>query len=319
VLSDALAYSSVRDVAAWTSLSSVYVAYRTRTTDAGIGRHLRHGQTPVENRGAVWNRTCIYRPRTYRLDTQRTPPPPVRVVILDARELHRAALACLLNNRSELKLVGAAADITHAENLASTRDPDIALIGIEQVAEQLPSMVETLRRARAEMGVLLLSGADSNDFAVRALEMGARGVVSERNSPDILVRAIRRVHQGEVWVERRTAARMLSRAMRQPAGAVAGVRALTTREREIVALVGKGLSNRHVSEKLFISDSTVRNHLTSIFRKLEVHNRMELMVAAYRNGLSTPAARFAGIARDEHDAARHEFKPAGPKQDIRHK
>jgi DNA-binding NarL/FixJ family response regulator len=232
------------------------------------------------------------------MDTERTPPALVRVIILDARELHRAALACLLSNRSELKLIGAAADITHAEHLTSTRHPDIALIGIEQVAEQLPGMVQTLHSARAEMGVLLLSGAESNEFAVRALEMGARGVVSERNSPDILVRAIRRVHQGEVWVERRTAARMLSRVL-QTGSAAAGVRALTSREREIVALVGKGLSNRDVSERLFISDSTVRNHLTSVFRKLGVRNRMEMMVVAYREGLATPNARFAGVPKDE--------------------
>jgi DNA-binding NarL/FixJ family response regulator len=116
------------------------------------------------------------------------------------------------------------------------------------------------------------------------------GVVEKESAPEVLLKAIRKVTEGEVWLDRSMTATVLTE-MSQATGAAksdpeaAKIAMLSAREREVVALLGEGLSNRRIAGQLCISETTVRHHLTSIFSKLEVHDRLQLLLYAYRNKL----------------------------------
>jgi DNA-binding NarL/FixJ family response regulator len=120
------------------------------------------------------------------------------------------------------------------------------------------------------------------------IESGAMGVFMKDQTGDVLGRAIRKVHAGELWLDRTRTANVVSRltgGRRDEEFESAKVQSLTGREREIVALVADGLTNKRIAERLFISEATARNHLTSILGKLELTDRFQLAVYAYRRGL----------------------------------
>jgi len=133
--------------------------------------------------------------------------------------------------------------------------------------------------------VILLVEDQRGDVVARAVGAGVHGVVAPQQPPAVLMKAIQKVHAGEAWVERSRVAGLLQQAARwqDPARGPAGT--LTRRELEIVQLVGEGLRNQDIGRRLFISPATVRNHLSSIFEKLGVADRLGLAVYAFRNGL----------------------------------
>jgi DNA-binding NarL/FixJ family response regulator len=137
--------------------------------------------------------------------------------------------------------------------------------------------------------VLVLTGSSDPEMLTRAMELGAHGVVMKDQPPQVLVKAIEKVASGEIWLDRREMARVLnSLTQRRPDIELQRIASLTKREREIVALVGSGLRNPAIAERLFISEATVRNHLTSILSKLDLTGRFELAVFAFRHGLARP-------------------------------
>ena len=130
-----------------------------------------------------------------------------------------------------------------------------------------------------------------------ALRLGASGIVGKDQPADVLFKAIEKVHAGEVWVDRVLMATILgamsSTGERRTADPEAAkIALLTARERQIIAVVGEGLKNKRIAERLRISEATVRHHLTSIFDKLGVSGRLELTVYAYQHGLSKLPPRF---------------------------
>ena len=126
----------------------------------------------------------------------------------------------------------------------------------------------------------------------KAVEDGVVGVISKTQPPETLIKAIEKVHAGEVWLERSLIANVLGRLSRsQPAVKVdqeaVSINSLSEREKEVVKLIGQGYKNKRISSELCISETTVRHHLTSIYDKLGVSDRLELLVYAHRYGLVT--------------------------------
>ncbi len=217
--------------------------------------------------------------------------PRVRIVLIDEHELFRAGIRSLLGKREGLAVVGEAAGDSEAIEIVKREQPDITLIGAETVDGKgmslLPRIVATAEATR----VLILSGSEDPELQKQAIRLGAIGVVSKNKPADILIKAIERVHAGEAWVDRATIATVLrdlspgNRPRKQDPNEVK-IASLSPREREVIRLVGEGLSARQIAERLFISDITVHHHLTSIYGKLEVTGRLELLIFAYRNGLA---------------------------------
>jgi two-component system nitrate/nitrite response regulator NarL len=217
------------------------------------------------------------------------PPSPIRVLLVDGHALVRAALRLLIDNHFGLQVVGEAANRGEALTNAAEKQPDVIVLdlklGGENVLDFLPELLTVAVTAR----VLVLTEVHDPETHHRAVELGAVGLVLKEQAADVLLRAIEKVHAGEVWLGRTMVAGVLNHLTRRspaPLGSDENkIVTLTVREREIITLLGEGLKNSQIAKRLFVSETTVRHHLTSIFSKLGVHDRLQLVIYAYRHGL----------------------------------
>ena len=215
---------------------------------------------------------------------------PIRLVLLGPNAIGRAGLRLLIENGPNITVIGETASPSEAVRMASHEQPDIILVDLnnhDTHLEFLPSLLEVTRTSR----ILVLMEGPDHELGRLAVRLGATGIVFKDKAPDVLIAAIQKVHAGEAWLDRFTIASVLiemSRGNNRSRGSpdAEGIAELTKREREIITLVALGLRNQQIAERLFISDVTVRHHLTHIFDKLAVSDRFELMLFAYRNGLA---------------------------------
>ena len=185
-----------------------------------------------------------------------------------------------------MTVVGSALDRTGALEAACLR-PDIILLDLvlerENSLDFLPDLIQAAKGAR----VLVLTGVVDPELHLRAVRLGAMGVLLKTESASRLFTAIRKVHSGELWLTRSMMATMIAQANilhRDPEAAKMAT--LTSRERDVIALVGQGRKNKQIGEALFISEKTVGHYMTSIFDKLGVTDRLELLIYAYQHKLA---------------------------------
>jgi DNA-binding NarL/FixJ family response regulator len=212
-------------------------------------------------------------------------------VLVDKHTLVRAGLRSLLENRSEFKVVGEASQPSDALKLVAGDQPDVILLELDwdpdKSLEFIPQFLVAAEKAR----VLLVTGERDERVHQRAARLGAMGVVSKEQPIEVLVKAIIKVNAGEVWFDRSTMADVLREFSRSNAGGPRDpetdkISTLSPREREVILLIGEGLKNHQIAQKLFLSEITVRHHLTSIFAKLGISDRLELIIYAYQHGLA---------------------------------
>ena len=218
---------------------------------------------------------------------------PIRITLIDDHEMIREGLQMLIESSPNLKLVGMAGNSCEAVASVEREQPDVIILDLVLDGESglaiIPQLLEKAKRAR----VLVLTGVLDQEAHREALRLGARGLVLKDKAADVLLKAIDRVHAGEVWFDRSIMSSALSDALKQKVARqvepeAAKIAELTEREHQVIALVCEGLKNKQIAERLFISDSTVRHHLTSIFSKLEISDRLELVIYAYKHGLAKP-------------------------------
>ena len=215
---------------------------------------------------------------------------PIRLLLLGPNAIGRAGLRLLVENGPNITVIGETASPSEAVRLASHEQPDIILVDLDDHdahLEFLPSLFEASTASRV---VVLLEGPD-HELSHSAVRLGATGVVFKDKAPDVLITAIQKVNAGEAWLDRSTIARLLTEMSRGNSKKTCspdeeGIAELTKREREVITLVAVGLRNQQIAERLFISEVTVRHHLTHVFSKLGLTDRFELMIYAYRHGLA---------------------------------
>jgi len=194
----------------------------------------------------------------------------------------------LLDKEPELEFIGMAGSRSEAVEMTIKKRPDLILLDVghdeKDFVDFIPELLGSDRSAR----VLLLTGKRDPDFQKRAVRLGAMGVLSKDSSVEVLVKAIKKIHAGEVWLDRSMLSVLLHERdeTRERNPAEEQIATLTKREREIIALIAEGLKNRQVGKRLFISETTVTHHLSSIFSKLEVSDRLELALYAFRHKLA---------------------------------
>jgi DNA-binding NarL/FixJ family response regulator len=214
----------------------------------------------------------------------------VRVVLADDQVMLRRSLATIIDRMDGLSVVGEAADGLAALELASSARPDVLVMDI-----RMPVMdgIEATRRICADpqlsaVRILVLSMFELDEYVYRALRAGASGFVLKDARPDDLVAAIRRTHAGELSfapsILGRLVEHFLISARTVPAGRALD---LTDRETEVLTLVGRGLSNAEISERLYISMKTVKTHISHLLAKVPARDRAQLVIAAYSSGLVT--------------------------------
>jgi two-component system, NarL family, nitrate/nitrite response regulator NarL len=218
-------------------------------------------------------------------------PRPIRLLLVDDHTLVRAALRMLLESHPRFCIVGEAAEGKTALTLAAREQPDIILLDLRLGECDGAQVIPALREAAPHAQVLILTGIPNLDAHLEALRLGAKGLVSKDQSADTLLTAIEKVHAGQASVEPALLTALLNglspHHKEQPLHPEeVKIGTLSPREREVIALIGQGLRNREIATRLFISETTVRHHLTSIFQKLQVADRLELVIYAYRHGLA---------------------------------
>jgi DNA-binding NarL/FixJ family response regulator len=225
---------------------------------------------------------------------------PIRLALIEPQILVREALIALLERAGGIAVVVAASDCGEILPTLQQSAIDLVLLTVESQLEDPEGTLERIVGGPAQRRrVLVLTSHTDPAFQVRMVELGAMGVVLKDQTGEVLRRAVTRVHDGEMWLDRSRLTLVmndLTRAQRDlPDIDIVKVQSLSTREREVVALVADGLSNGRIAERLFISSVTVRNHLTSILSKLDLPDRFQLAVYVFRRGLvlcpPTPAMR----------------------------
>jgi len=217
-------------------------------------------------------------------------PAALRVLLVGKQAILREGLRLVLETRLGATVVGEAST---SEEAVAAALPNVDLILLDTDLDD-PSSFEAVARLITAVGrgkLMILTGSVDQQAHCHVMRLGAMGLVVKERPTEVLVKAIEKVCSGEVWFDRSTMARMLagmsgSAAAEDPEAA--RIATLTDREREVVALVGEGLKNRYIAERLFISEITVRHHVTSIVSKLGVSDRLELLIYAYRHKLAKP-------------------------------
>jgi DNA-binding NarL/FixJ family response regulator len=189
-----------------------------------------------------------------------------------------------------MTVVGEASGRSDALALATMEQPDIVLLDLHLGNQDAIDFIPDLHAAARTTRVLVLTGVSDPDIHTRAMLTGAVGVVLKEQSAAVLVKALEKVSKGEAWIDRATMANVLTELSHRN-GTVeidydaAKIATLTEREKQVVGLVCAGLKNKEIANRLFISESTVRHHLGSIFSKLGVSSRLDLIIYANRQGL----------------------------------
>jgi DNA-binding NarL/FixJ family response regulator len=208
-----------------------------------------------------------------------------RVLVVDDQPLVRSGFRMVLEERADLELVGEAADGVEALELARELDPDVILMDVRMPnldgVEATRQLVESGTRAR----ILVLTTFDLDEYVYAAIRAGASGFLLKDVEPAELVDAIRVVAAGNSLFGPAATERLVAR-FAPDAGRT--LDELTEREKEILTLLASGLSNAELAEKLFLSETTVKTHVSAILRKLRVRDRVQAVIAAYDAGLVSP-------------------------------
>ncbi|MGE5466526.1 MAG: response regulator [Ignavibacteria bacterium] len=218
---------------------------------------------------------------------------PIDVFLVDDHRCMLWGLEKLVAGEApRMRVAGKAGSRDEALTGIGSACPDVVLLDLDlggcSSLEFLPELLD-----RSDAQVLILTGTRDAALHERAVALGARGVVKKEEAAEVLIAAIERVHGGDLWLDRDTMARVLGAVTRPPRAARQGrvVEPLTPKEREIiVAIVAqRGAKGDVIAAELHMSGHTLRNHLTTIYRKLDVRNRLELVMVALEKGLAAPA------------------------------
>jgi DNA-binding NarL/FixJ family response regulator len=213
----------------------------------------------------------------------------IRVMLVDDQDLLRMGLAMVLQNEPDISVAGEAADGLTAVQRALELRPDVILMDV-----RMPGLdgIEATRRIIAEMPdskVIVLTTFDLDEYAFGGLNAGASGFLLKDAPAAELVAAIRAVHSGEAMVSPRITRRMLDlysgKLPESEAKASGKLDQLTEREREVLIAIGRGLSNPEIARELFLSESTVKTHVGRILQKLDLRDRVQAVILAFREGL----------------------------------
>lgn len=215
--------------------------------------------------------------------------PEIRVLIIDDHQLVRTGLRMLIESQPGMKVVGKAGNSADALALAASQKPNLVLLDIDLGAESGLDFLPDLRKTVPEARVLILTGVTDLEIHRRAARLGASGLVLKEHAAEVLLKAMRKVSEGEVWLDRSMMSSLLNE-MTQTDKKLdpdqEKISGLTPRELEVIALIAEGLKNKQIAERLFISETTVTHHLSSTFSKLGVSDRLELVIYAFAHSLA---------------------------------
>ena len=209
----------------------------------------------------------------------------IRILLADEPSVFRDGLRALLSAQPDLKVVAETPDYPSVLALAEKFRPEIILFEPEGTGSAL-SILRELQESHLPCRVILLTATEDANLLSQAVRCGVAGIVPKKSPTELLLKSIRKVNAGELWLDRTTTADVVRQLAGRPIPAPRNMPqtdkpvALSRREREITALVAQGFRNREIADKLFISEQTVKNHMHNIFEKVGVQDRLELALYA---------------------------------------
>lgn len=209
----------------------------------------------------------------------------VKVLIADDHALIREGLCKILNMQDTIEVIGEAEDGEQAVHLALKHKPDVILMDINMPGTNGIEATRTIKRESPEIGVIALTIHDQEDYLFELIKAGVSGYVLKDISPDLLVQTIIGVSRGESFIHSTMTSKMFSEFNRLSSLSQRNTNSqgLTRREFDVLSLVAKGDNNRAIAKKLYISEKTVKNHLTNIFQKLGVDDRTQAAIHAVKS------------------------------------
>jgi two-component system, NarL family, response regulator DegU len=222
---------------------------------------------------------------------ENAPDCPIKIAILDGQRIVREGLRLIIQTQQDLEVAAESGMSTEALATLRRKRPHIILLDLDLGSINVVDHIPEIQAAANDSKILALTGMHDPELHSRALRNGAVGIVMKDATGEVVLKAIRKVYSGEAWIDHSTTARILaeiSHSHTRENPEAQKIALLTQREHEIIEVLCEGLNKKQIGEKLFISESTVRNHLTSILAKLDLSDRFELAIYAYRHGLAKP-------------------------------
>ncbi|MCL4401992.1 MAG: response regulator transcription factor [Acidobacteria bacterium] len=215
----------------------------------------------------------------------------IRIVVADDHPIFRDGLCRLLALEEDFEVVAQAQDGKQVLEVLQQFDPDILLLDLKMPGLDGLATLQRLQASKHKTKVIVLTASEDKNEFIQAMKFGTSGIVLKQTATELLIKSIRKVYAGEIWLDSHTTAAVMRQfASEEPTPPVLPQRErerppLSQREREIVALVAQGFKNKEMAEKMFISEQTVKNHLHNIFDKLGVSDRLELALYAIHHNL----------------------------------
>ena len=212
----------------------------------------------------------------------------IRILLLSTYKIIQESLKILIEDNQNLTVIGCGV----LENSAAPeglKDVDVVVIYlIDQDAEKV-EIISALLDSAPNLRVVVVTSSSDYDSQTRAVELGAMGIVHKEQNSRTLVEAIRQTYKGDTWINQQLLTKLLRnknpKTERSKSWNLLQADSLTPREKEVIQMIGKGLKNKEIADRLFISEATVRHHLSSIYGKLDVEDRLNLVIYAYQHNL----------------------------------
>ncbi len=213
----------------------------------------------------------------------------IRILIADDHPIFRDGLRKLLSLEEDFQVIGEAEDGKQAVDMVLKLQPDVLLLDLKMPGTSGIGTLELLGDKAKATRVIILTASEDEAAVLQAMRMGTAGIVLKQTATEMLIKSIRKVNDGEIWLDSRmTTAVMKEFSQPAPAREQGAKLSISVREREVVTLVCQGFRNKEIAEKMFISEQTVKNHLHNIFDKLGVSDRLELALYAIHKKLNEP-------------------------------
>ena len=209
----------------------------------------------------------------------------IRILIADDHPVVRKGIKALLSTEPGLEVVGEAADGEQAVTKARTLKPDVILMDLSMPRKDGVQAISEIREEIPEIKILVLTSFSEDKRIVAAIEAGALGYLLKDSSPQELIHAVRTVYRGDSSLHPTVAHKLIHRLQRS--SGESQTEPLTARELKVLRLIAQGLSNHDIAERLFISEPTVRTHVSNILRKLHLDNRTQAALYALREGFAS--------------------------------
>lgn len=205
---------------------------------------------------------------------------PIRVLIADDHALIRQGIRRILEYEDDIRVVGEAENGREAMDFVKTLQPDLLIMDINMPRLTGFQVLEALREESIDQKIILLTVNDDSTSLHMALDSGADAYLLKDSNPEHLITALREVQKGESYIDKRLVKLLVNGFRTRKATTSSRISMLTDREAEVLACLSKGLTNKEIGDKLFITEKTVKNHTTNIYRKLEVTDRVKAALYA---------------------------------------